>query len=101
CRAAQDHWAGAGLPVPRPLAGPIHYRRAWLVADEYRPGGKGSPRSPGMRPAMAELLARLLATGPPPTEAPGLTRSGLAGHPLGTDVSDPPADIVRAYRLAS
>lgn len=62
--STQRHLHQSGVPCPRPLAGPLPFRGQAITADSYVP----ADQLPGGVPpadACAELLAAIVAAGPP------------------------------------
>jgi hypothetical protein len=56
----QRHLADAGLPAPRPLAGPKPLGRGIACIEEHRPGGSADGRQPSVRAEIATGLHRFI-----------------------------------------
>lgn len=55
--------ADAGIPAPRPLAGPLVLGTGWLLVEELRTGGVADGDDPAVRRSMAEALHRFVEAG--------------------------------------
>jgi hypothetical protein len=55
--------ADAGVPAPRPLAGPLVLGTGWLLVEELRAGGDADGDDPVVRRAMAAALHRFVEAG--------------------------------------
>ncbi len=74
CLAVQRHLADAGLPCPRPLAGPDRVGDDEVSAEAFVPGGTMLQRAEAERvpQRMAAELARLVRLAPPASAVPAL-----------------------------
>ena len=61
----QSAMADAGVPAPRPLAGPVVLGTGWLLVEELRAGATADGYDPTVRRSMAEALQRFVAAGRP------------------------------------
>jgi hypothetical protein len=57
--------ADAGIPAPRPLAGPLVLGTGWLFVEELRAGGDADGYDPVVRRSMATALHRFVEAGRP------------------------------------
>lgn len=58
--------ADAGVPAPRPIAGPVRFGKGWLMVDELLAGGEVDGHDPVARRSMAAALHRFVGAAPAP-----------------------------------
>ncbi len=89
----QAHLADRGFPAPLPILRPTAFAHGYATAEEWCARGEyRNPHEPGVRTALARLLADIARLGGE-VESPGLRRTWLGKHGGGMLWGNPHSDL--------